>query len=199
MPQRMWKRNLPNYMLCGEIEVDRLYSGDIGAIGKLASTRTGDTLSTRQWPIEYHPTTMSKPYTYMAYRAVNKGDEDKMAQALTKLCIEDLTLKTVSDEENRQSLIYGIGEQQLQIVASKLEDRYKVKVELTKPRIAFRENIKNSQEDTDSTEMLLWSLNLQGICQNHIFLKKRYLVELYLRISSQRWKKVYRNVLRQDR
>ena len=132
------------YVMRGKnvIEVDRLYSGDIGAIGKLASTRTGDTLSTRQWPIEYHPTTMSKPYTYMAYRAVNKGDEDKMAQALTKLCIEDLTLKTVSDEENRQSLIYGIGEQQLQIVASKLEDRYKVKVELTKPRIAFRETIR---------------------------------------------------------
>ena len=136
------------YVMRGKnvIEVDRLYSGDIGAIGKLASTRTGDTLSTRQWPIEYHPTTMSKPYTYMAYRAVNKGDEDKMAQALTKLCIEDLTLKTVSDEENRQSLIYGIGEQQLQIVASKLEDRYKVKVELTKPRIAFRETIRKKAQ-----------------------------------------------------
>ena len=43
------------------IEVQKLYAGDIGAIGKLASTRTGDTLSTKEWPIEYHPTTMSKP------------------------------------------------------------------------------------------------------------------------------------------
>lgn len=136
------------YVMRGKdvIEVSELHSGDIGAIGKLASTRTGDTLSTRGWPIEYHPTTMSKPYTYMAYRAANKGDEDKMAQALTKLCIEDLTLKTVMDEENRQSLLYGIGEQQLQIAVSKIEDRYKVKVELYKPKIAFRETIRKKAQ-----------------------------------------------------
>ena len=133
------------YIMRGKnvIEVPQLYSGDIGAIGKLASTRTGDTLATRAWPIEYHPTTMSKPYTYMAYKAVNKGDEDKIAQALNKLSIEDLTLKTVIDDENKQSLIYGIGEQQIQIAASKLEDRYKVKIELEKPRIAFRETIRS--------------------------------------------------------
>lgn len=133
------------YIMRGKnvIEVPQLYSGDIGAIGKLASTRTGDTLATRAWPIEYHSTTMSKPYTYMAYKAVNKGDEDKIAQALNKLSIEDLTLKTVIDDENKQSLIYGIGEQQIQIAASKLEDRYKVKIELEKPRIAFRETIRS--------------------------------------------------------
>lgn len=82
----------------------------------------------------------------MAYRAVNKGDEDKMAQALTKLCIEDLTLKSVIDDENKQSLLYGIGEQQIQIAASKLEDRYKVKIELDKPRIAFRETIRKKAQ-----------------------------------------------------
>ena len=62
----------------------------------------------------------------MAYRAEKKGDEDKLAQALTKLCIEDLTLKSVIDAENKQSLLYGIGHQQLEVVASKLKDRYKV-------------------------------------------------------------------------
>ena len=74
-----------------------------------------------------------------------------------------------------------------------LKTGIRLKVELYKAKNSFqgnhkkaryrsRENIKNSQEDTDSTEMLLWSLNLQGICQNHIFLKRRYLVEQYLRI-----------------
>lgn len=136
------------YVIRGKsvIEVPELYAGDIGAIGKLASTRTGDTLSTRGWPIEYHPTTMSKPYTYMRYRAVNKGEEDKIAQALTKLAIEDLTLKFVVDDENKQTLLYGIGEQQLEIVASKLEDRYKVKIALEKPRIAFRETIRKKAQ-----------------------------------------------------
>lgn len=136
------------YIMRGKavIEVPELHSGDIGAIGKLDSTRTGDTLSTRGWPIEYHPTTMSKPYTYLSYKAVNKGEEDKIAQALLKLCIEDLTLKTVQDEENRQSLIYGIGEQQIEVAASKLEDRYKVKIELGKPRVAFRETIRKKSQ-----------------------------------------------------
>lgn len=132
------------YVIRGKnlIEVQKLYAGDIGAIGKLASTRTGDTLSTKEWPIEYHPTTMSKPYTYMRYKAVNKGEEEKIAQALTKLTIEDLTLKVVVDDENKQTLLYGIGEQQLEVATSKLENKYKVKITLEKPRIAFRETIK---------------------------------------------------------
>jgi len=136
------------YVMRGKnvIEVQELQSGDIGAIGKLASTRTGDTLSTKGWPVEYHKTTMTVPYTYMSYKAVNKGDDDKMAQALLKLCIEDLTLKTVSDEENRQSLIYGVGDQQLDVVVSKMKDKYKVDIELGKPKFAFRETIRKKAQ-----------------------------------------------------
>ena len=132
------------YVIRGKnvIEVDKLYSGDIGAIGKLESTRTGDTLSTKEWPIKYHPTTMSKPYTYMRFSAAKKGEEDKVAQALNKLCIEDLTLKVVVDDENKQSLLYGIGEQQIEIAASKLDGRYKVNINLEKPKVAFRETIR---------------------------------------------------------
>ena len=55
---------------------------------------------------------------------------------------EDLTLKVVNDAENRQSLIYGIGEQQLDVVKSKLENRYKVQIELSKPKFAYRETIR---------------------------------------------------------
>ncbi len=136
------------YVMRGKdvIEVPELHSGDIGAIGKLDSTRTGDTLSTKKWAIEYHPTTMSKPYTYMAYTAKNKGDEDKIAQALTKLCIEDLTFKFVVDDENRQTLLYGIGDQQIEVMASKLKNKYKVEIELHKPRIAFRETIRSKSQ-----------------------------------------------------
>ncbi|MBQ2642276.1 MAG: elongation factor G [Eubacterium sp.] len=136
------------YVMRGKdvIEVPELQSGDIGAIGKLDSTRTGDTLSTRKWPIEYHPTTMSKPYTYMAYTAAKKGDEDKIAQGLTKLAIEDLTFKFVVDDENHQTLLYGIGDQQIEVMASKLKDRYKVEINLEKPRIAFRETIRSKSQ-----------------------------------------------------
>ncbi len=136
------------YVMRGKdlIEVKALESGDIGAIGKLTATRTGDSLSTREWPIEYHPTTMSKPQEYMRYKAKTKGEEDKVAQALVKLCIEDLTLKTVNDEENRQMLIYGVGMQQLEIAASILAERYKVEIELSKPKFAYRETITKKVE-----------------------------------------------------
>ena len=132
------------YVMNGKkvVEVPELCSGDIGAIGKLTSTRTGDTLSTKEWPIEYHPTTMSVPYTFKQYKSVKKGDEDKISQALTKLCIGDLTLKVDMDEENRQSLLYGIGDQQLDVVVSKLKEKYNVEIELSKPKFAFRETIR---------------------------------------------------------
>lgn len=131
------------YVMRGKdvMEVKELRSGDIGAIGKLNSTRTGDTLSTRDCPVVYHPTTMSKPQEYMRYRAKNKGEEDKIAQGLLKLTIEDLTLKTVSDEENRQMLLYGVGMQQLEVAASMLAEKYKVEIELSKPKFAYRETI----------------------------------------------------------
>lgn len=132
------------YVIRGKnvIEVDKLNSGDIGAIGKLAGTRTGDTLSTKEFPVVYHQTELPKPYTFVRYAAKNKGEEDKIAQGLLKLSIEDSTLKLVNDEENKQMLLYGIGEQQLEVAASKLEEKFKVSIELMEPRIAYKETIK---------------------------------------------------------
>ena len=82
----------------------------------------------------------------MKYSAVNKGEEDKISQALQKLCAEDQTLKTMNDEENKQSLIYGIGDQQLDVVVSKMKDKYKVDITLDKPAFAFRETIRKSAD-----------------------------------------------------
>ena len=131
------------------IEVSELHAGDIGAIGKLTSTKTGDTLSTKATPVAFGKTEVSKPYTYMCYKAKNKGDEDKISQALTKMMEEDLTLKTVNDSENRQTLLYGMGDQHLDVVVSKLEEKFKVAVELSRPKVAFRETIRK-KSDVDS-------------------------------------------------
>ncbi len=131
------------------VEVSELFAGDIGAIGKLTSTRTGDTLSAKGTPILFGRTEYSKPYTYMRYVTKNKGDEDKVSQALQKMMAEDITLKVVNDSENRQSLIYGIGDQHLEIVVSKLAERYKCEVTLETPKVAFRETIKK-KSDVDS-------------------------------------------------
>ena len=136
------------YVLRGKeaIEVPELKAGDIGAVAKLTVTQTGDTMAVRTAPIVYHKPKISTPYTYMAYAAKTKGDEDKISTALSKLMEEDLTLRTVSDVENRQSLIYGIGDQQLEVVVSKLLARYKVDMVLSKPKFAFRETLRKKVE-----------------------------------------------------
>ena len=128
------------------IEVPELHAGDIGAIGKLNVTRTGDSLATKNTPIQYAGVDTSTPYTYKRYFAKNKGEEDKVAQALAKMMLEDLTMKAVNDAENRQTLIYGMGDQHIDIIASKLLSKYKVEIELARPKVAFRETIRKSSD-----------------------------------------------------
>ena len=132
------------YVLRGkeQIEVSELHAGDIGAIGKLSNTMTGDTLSTKANPIVYDRIEVSTPYTYQRFKTKNKGDDDKVSQAIGKLMEEDLTLKVVNDVENRQTLLYGIGDQQLDIVVSKLQTKYKVDIELSRPKVPYRETLR---------------------------------------------------------
>ena len=82
----------------------------------------------------------------MRYKAKNKGDEDKISQALQKLTLEDLTLRNVNDSENGQTLLYGLGEQHLEVVVSKLFNKYKIEIELSKPKVAFRETIRKKSD-----------------------------------------------------
>ncbi len=132
------------YIMQGKtpVEVKELHAGDIGAVGKLSNASTGDTLCMKAKPVSYEKPQISIPYTYMRYKTKKKGDEDKVSTSLQKLMDEDLTLKLVNDKENRQLLLYGIGEQQLEIVVSKLAERYKVEIELSKPKVAFRETVR---------------------------------------------------------
>ena len=127
-------------------EVSELHAGDIGALAKLTKSLTTDTLSTRNNPVAYLRTNISKPYVSMRYKAKNKGDEDKISQALQKLLAEDLTLQSVNDSENHQTLLYGMGEQHLEIVASMLLEKYKVAIELMRPKVAFRETIRKKSD-----------------------------------------------------
>ena len=127
-------------------EVTELHAGDIGALAKLSKVTTTDTLSTKANPILYIRTQISTPYTCMRYKANNKGDEDKISQTLQKLMQEDLTLKNVNDSENGQTLLYGMGDLHLEVTASKLLEKYKVEIELTKPKVAFRETIRKKAD-----------------------------------------------------
>ena len=130
-------------------EIAELHAGDIGAVAKLGDAKTGDTLSTKAEPIEYAQMDISVPYTYIRYNAKNKNDIDKIAQAMAKISSEDLTFKMVNDAENRQTLIYGVGDMQLEVVKSILKNEYKVEIETMQPKVAYRETIRKNA-DIDS-------------------------------------------------
>ena len=136
------------YVLQGNkaTEVPELHAGDIGALAKLSDARTGTSLATKATPIKYGKLDVSTPYTYMRYTPKNKGDVDKISQALQKMTQEDLTLKMVNDAENRQTLLYGMGDQHLDIVVSRLLNEYKVDVELSRPKVAYKETIRKQSD-----------------------------------------------------
>ena len=114
----------------------------IGAIPKLASTKTGDTLCSPLRKVVLdgidYP---SSSYTMAVYPA-KKGDEDKVAQGIAKLADEDPTIKLVSNHETHEMLISGLGEQHLDVVISRLKTKYNVDAVLKKPKIAYRETIR---------------------------------------------------------
>ena len=135
------------YVLQGNktTEVPELHAGDLGALQKL-DVATGDTLSTKATPIQYAKMDISQPYTAMRYHAQNKSDIDKIAQSLAKIAAEDQTIRVVNDSENRQTLLYGMGDMHLEVVQSKLQNVYKVAIDLTKPKVAFRETIRKNSD-----------------------------------------------------
>lgn len=128
------------------IEIPELHAGDLGALAKLGDVKTGDTLSTKATPVQYAKMDISKPYTYLSYKAKNKNDVDKVAQAMSKIMAEDPTFRVENDSLNRQSLMYGIGEMQLEVVKSTLANEYKVQIETEKPKVAYRETIKKTSD-----------------------------------------------------
>lgn len=136
------------YVICGNKveEVKELHAGDIGALAKLQNTQTTDTLSTRKKPVTYIRASVSKPYVYLRCKAKKKGDEDKISQALSKMLMEDLTLRYVNDSENGQTLLYGISGLHLEVVQSILLEKYKVDVELMRPKTAFRETLRKKAD-----------------------------------------------------
>jgi len=127
-----------------QIAVNELKAGDIGAIAKLASVQTSDTLTTKEDPIAFDPIVFPKSYYTMAIAPKGKGDEDKISQALAKLREEDKTLYYKIDPETKQAVVSGAGDSHLDVMVNKLSAKYKLEVELFPAVLAFRETIKGT-------------------------------------------------------
>ena len=125
-----------------QIEVDELHSGDIGALAKLSNTSTQDTLSLKDANIIIPKIALPGSVLCMAIKPKGKGDEDKLSAALTKIREEDPTIKMEVNPETKQTLVYGVGEQQLDVMVQKLKAKYKIEVDLTDPIIPYRETMK---------------------------------------------------------
>ncbi len=132
------------FMLRGkkQIDVEELACGDIGVVAKLSATNTNDTLTTLAANIKYAPIVYPKPYYTMAIAPKAKGDEDRISSGISRILEEDMTIKYVNNSETKQLTVSGLGDIHLDIVVSKLKNRFGANVELAKPRLAYRETIK---------------------------------------------------------
>lgn len=128
-----------------QIEVDSLCCGDIGLVQKLSATKTNDTLVSGA-ETEYKKTEFPVPYMCKAIMAAAKGDEDKITQGISKLLDEDPTIIYENNPETKQMLLYGMSDIHLDVVFSKLKNRYGTKLVTAEPKIAYRETIKKSVE-----------------------------------------------------
>ena len=121
-------------------------AGDIGAVTKLASTKTGDVLCDPQNDYKAIDNIFPLPTMEMAIRPKSKGDEAKISAALQRIMEEDCTVGYRQDAETAQQLIKGLGEQHLDVTLAKLKNKFGVEAEVSKPRVAYRETIRKSVE-----------------------------------------------------
>ena len=127
-----------------QVDSDGIIAGDIGAVAKLVSAKTGDTLCDASRVVKLPAPVFPKPSLFMAVTVAKKGDEGKISSALARLMEEDPTLSYQNNAETHQQVIGGLGEQHLDVVKAKLKNKFGVEIGLEAPRIAYRESIRKA-------------------------------------------------------
>ncbi len=123
-------------------QVAELHAGDIGVVGKLKETLTGDTLGDKAAPIHYAAVKLPEPLISFAVEPKTRQDEEKMSTAMHKILEEDPSLRYGRDDQTREFLLSGSGQQHIEVVVSKLKKRYGVEVTLNAPKVPYRETIR---------------------------------------------------------
>ncbi|MBS4022102.1 MAG: elongation factor G [Dethiobacter sp.] len=125
-----------------QINLDQVPAGDIAAVAKLQVTATGDTLCDKSLNVIYPPIDFPSPVITYAVEPKKQGEEDKVAAGLARFLEEDPTFRMERSAEVRQTLISGMGELHLEFITSKLAKKFGVEVELTPPKIPYKETIR---------------------------------------------------------
>ena len=134
------------FMLRGKNQepVPQLGAGDIGAVAKLTTTSTGDTLCSQDKPVKIAPIEFPEPTFSLAVHPTSKADVDKLGTALSRLAEEDPTIKVRRDADTNETILSGIGESQLEVVAEKMMRKFGVGVKLETPKVPYKETITTS-------------------------------------------------------
>jgi elongation factor G len=127
-----------------QIAVGKLFTGDLGCVVKLQVTKTNDTLATKGKEVSFDPIVFPEGLLAMAIFAKSKNDEDKLGTALQRIEEEDPSCKILKNAETSEMVVYGIGDQHLDVIVNKLRNKYKVEVELREPTIPYRETIRGT-------------------------------------------------------
>ncbi|NLJ85592.1 MAG: elongation factor G [Firmicutes bacterium] len=129
-----------------QIPVDSVAAGDLAAVAKLQETTTGDTLCAKGGLVKLAPIEFPEPSLTMAVQPKSKGDEEKIASGLARLQEEDPTFTVTRVTETAQTVVSGMGDMHLEIIASRLANKFGVEVELSLPRIPYKETIKGKAD-----------------------------------------------------
>ena len=141
-PERLGK----TLTVCGKKQTDTaaITAGDIGAVAKLPTAKTGDTLCDPARVVKL-PAPEYPVSTYrMAVKVAKKGDEGKVSGALARLIEEDPAITFTVDPETKQQVISGLGTQHLEVAVAKLKNKFGVEITLETPRVPYRESIRKS-------------------------------------------------------
>ena len=127
-------------------DAKEIIAGDIGVVTKLAGVKTGDTLCDAKNIVILDGVDAPKACLSMAVNVRKKGEEEKVAQGLFRLMEEDPSISFAINKETKEQVLSGMGEQHLDVIVSKLKNKFGVEVDLTVPKVAYRETIRKSAE-----------------------------------------------------
>lgn len=154
------------YMLFGKErkEINAVGTGSMCALVKLKNTRTGDTLTSKDLNVQLKGIDFPKPSIYEAIMPKSKADEERFSEALSKLRIEDPSFSFHFDPEIRQHIIYGLGDQHLAVIQTKMKKKFNVEIETQRPRVAYRESIRRKSEATGRFVRQSGGRGQYGVC-----------------------------------
>jgi elongation factor G len=129
------------------LEIDAVYAGDLAAAIGLRNTTTGDTLCTEEHPVILESMVFPEPVVSVAVEPKTQADRDKLSAALGRLAEEDPTFRVKVDHETGETIISGMGELHLEIIADRLVREFNVGCNVGKPQISYRETIRSKIEN----------------------------------------------------